>query len=987
MSSTIKENLRIKNRSSSFTTSVGSSTNSSSGGRQPQYHHHHHKASGTALLLKTRNSKIYFSDSDDDTGQQQQQQQQTNTTATTTRTTDDNNKLSILQLQPQSNSSATAAIRKSTHRHSQSRPATTNEGTAATQLNENNYSSNSNSDNDTNIVASLKPSINRNKNQANHRRNMIIYYGREFICVLALILTTYATFQNVPPKISKVAPPKPFFPKGSLVHDYPGGHLDHVQNRVSLSELSLVMFYAPWCAESQYARATYEYVARLFYREAHFAAINCWQPGGECRHQYAKILEWPVVMAYLQNGLAVPYNGKWTRSAVTKFVTALIRPIKRVSKTEELLDLMTIHDAVVVAFVDVNRQVGNYRAFYQTAVRWLEKDPFQNVGFAVVTGASAKVFGVDGPMVRTYLWNGTMEYKKDIWSQPELHKWITSKIIRVSMWVSPPGTKSNTFAQYLKNGPVVMLFTPRNFQTESVDAYTMLRQIGMEYYNCPSLNQEWIKEMSRLYITEYRTMNRENYQEFLQQCENLIAKTDTVAATDSRRKCHYQQSNQRAVSISFGNIVNSSKLSSDYCPIGPRNAHEAYVQSACFPDKYAKTGETCAIVPKSLVNNADEDQFEGMVHHPISMLKTDYDSRSSSNLHKVAKRKKCELHFAAHPDDAPVLFFDRETSVANYDKILGLSCKANLTLTLVAVDSTVYFTFAERLGIDVRRFEDKSVAVILDHENESTYSMKEVLNSDNLIDFVYNFTTRKLTRHLKADATVGQSESNNNLIQNHHSSPSVDGGSNKIFKRIGIREINSNNFGENVMLSNKTVVVLFYSVQCALCSLLSQSVLMTSKILSNLTDIDFVRIDGDRNDLPWQYTMEKFPSLILFPANRKSESRIFPSTLEVNVQNILGFVLANLDRPHRLHALVLVCKNIKKLFPIEDCLAVLRKDIIDNISFSLRQWRKIPYKRGQILRRLQVLQRFYLHLFRIDQSCDFNSLDVFVRDIAKVWTT
>lgn len=44
---------------------------------------------------------------------------------------------------------------------------------------------------------------------------------------------------------------------------------------------------------------------------------------------------------------------------------------------------------------------------------------------------------------------------------------------------------------------------------------------------------------------------------------------------------------------------------------------------------------------------------------------------------------------------------------------------------------------------------------------------------------------------------------------------------------------------------------------------------MTSKILTELAgQIDFVRIDGDRNDLPWQYTMEKFPSLIVFDASR-----------------------------------------------------------------------------------------------------------------------
>lgn len=113
-------------------------------------------------------------------------------------------------------------------------------------------------------------------------------------------------------------------------------------------------------------------------------------------------------MAYLQNGLAVPYNGKWTRTAVTKFITSLLRPIRRVTNTEELLDLMMVHDAVVVGFIDINTHPGHYRVFYQTAIKWLEKDPHQNVGFAIVTGDSGKIFGVDRPLVRTYLWNGTM---------------------------------------------------------------------------------------------------------------------------------------------------------------------------------------------------------------------------------------------------------------------------------------------------------------------------------------------------------------------------------------------------------------------------------------------------------------------------------------------------------------------------------------------------------------------------------------------------
>lgn len=39
-------------------------------------------------------------------------------------------------------------------------------------------------------------------------------------------------------------------------------------------------------------------------------------------------------------------------------------------------------------------------------------------------------------------------------------------------------------------------------------------------------------------------------------------------------------------------------------------------------------------------------------------------------------------------------------------------------------------------------------------------------------------------------------------------------------------------------------------------------------MLQDIDQIDFVRIDGDQNDLPWQYTIDKFPALLIFPENR-----------------------------------------------------------------------------------------------------------------------
>lgn len=120
-------------------------------------------------------------------------------------------------------------------------------------------------------------------------------------------------------------------------------------------------------------------------------------------------MEWPVLMAYAQNGIAVPYNGDWGHAAITKFVQSLLNPIKRISHTEDLLELMMVHDAVVVGFVDVHHQPAHYKILHQTAVKWLERDPFQNVAFAVVTGDTAGIFGVtEMPIFRMYMWNGTV---------------------------------------------------------------------------------------------------------------------------------------------------------------------------------------------------------------------------------------------------------------------------------------------------------------------------------------------------------------------------------------------------------------------------------------------------------------------------------------------------------------------------------------------------------------------------------------------------
>ncbi|XP_062533194.1 uncharacterized protein LOC134202165 [Armigeres subalbatus] len=205
-----------------------------------------------------------------------------------------------------------------------------------------------------------------------------------------------------------------------------------------------------------------------------------------------------------------------------------------------------------------------------------------------------------------------------------------------------------------------------------------------------------------------------------------------------------------------------------------------------------------------------------------------------------------------------------------------------------------------------------------------------------------------------------------------------------------VREINSHNFNHVVINSNKTVVVHFYSAQCAFCSVLSQHLLIISRMLRHQPLLEFVRIDGDKNDLPWEFTMDVFPSLIIFPNQRKSESRVFSRNLSMTVPNVLGFILSNLNPPERLHATALICNNLKpKSPPRDDCLGVMKRELSDSISLNLRLYRlatKRPTRAARILHRLQALQELYLATLRcLSNSCDFTQLKSSAQAILTMW--
>lgn len=125
--------------------------------------------------------------------------------------------------------------------------------------------------------------------------------------------------------------------------------------------------------------------------------------------------------------------------------------------------------------------------------------------------------------------------------------------------------------------------------------------------------------------------------------------------------------------------------------------------------------------------------------------------------------------------------------------------------------------------------------------------------------------------------------------------------------------------------------------------------------------------------------------------HRKSESRKYPASLPITVQNVLGFILSNLNRPGRLNAMVRIFQYNSQttMASIErGGLDVLRREIEDNITYNLNVWRRIPSKRLLVLRRIQALKKIYLALYRFNGNhCNFNSLNKLVKNVLNVWIT
>lgn len=294
-----------------------------------------------------------------------------------------------------------------------------------------------------------------------------------------------------------------------------------------------------------------------------------------------------------------------------------------------------------------------------------------------------------------YLWNETLEYDNRTWSIDSIKNWASNHVHRVALWMTPSGFKSISLSHYFKDGPVLLFFTPRNLIKQSTDAMEMMRQIGMEYYNCHG--DEWIREMVREYLPTQRQDHVDQLKALQRHCQDY-----TTTMKSSHRK---------PISITFVNLMNgSSQLNvndriEDICQVEPDSIFTKQVV-----DRIAPTGqcekESCG---------AESRQSASLKWRECSMVTNTLDRKAPLHLQKMAKRRLCELLAIDSANSVHSFLGTKSFDVDMLQGIEGLGCKSgNSSLTLLLMDSSIFHVFAERLGLDILNTKKNSGVIIVD---------------------------------------------------------------------------------------------------------------------------------------------------------------------------------------------------------------------------------------------------------------------------------
>ncbi|XP_078456677.1 thioredoxin domain-containing protein 11 [Lampetra planeri] len=627
-------------------------------------------------------------------------------------------------------------------------------------------------------------------------------------------------------------PAAPLFRGASRVVDLPLGQLDWAERLRADAEVCVLVLYAPWCARCVRAVPHVDRVAHALAGQVLFIAVNCWWPKGRCRREMSFSF-FPAIHIYHTGLGPIPYEGPLLASYLQAFVERVMVPVTHVATPHHLLDFLATSEPGILGFFEFNAspQPPGYLEFYRAALLSLQRDGTAPMRFGVLTsGGVAQLAGLvrAGSVCMPRLFNSTAVFT-------ETGAGATAETLY--RWAA--GARQPPPLQWLRPSGRKSLL----------------------------LNTELRKGPALILFLPFRPLRSDGH-ELLHMAEELALEYHNCECSD-------------AVSLLTRHLRGKQRGAEPEPP-----ATSAPCCSCLLPPWGCPlvACELCALppvtsCPVSLPALATLPPAAGGRATCDGLRAQDgYGTRRFSLCCRQLGRAEPGSQTGVPGPLAGGLGGGSCDGAGAVAALRGLRCRTNRTLRFYAMDSELHWEFAERLGAPSPPAPSLPLTFVtivsVEQEQHHVLRHNHTVNRTQLVEFVEQFSRHhsNLQRHLSSGCGVARPPPTS-------ARPPL------------VIEVTTTTFRELVLDPAKDVLLLYYTTWCGLCSTLSHRYLQLASQLRHNGHLRIARINGDTNDLPWEFVVERYPTLLLFPAHRKDMSVRYPDEAPFSLPELGRFLV------------------------------------------------------------------------------------------------
>ncbi|XP_049624403.1 thioredoxin domain-containing protein 11 [Suncus etruscus] len=530
-------------------------------------------------------------------------------------------------------------------------------------------------------------------------------------------------------------------------------------------------------------------------------------------------------------------------------------------------------------------QPPGYLTFFTSALHALKKDSLGTVRFGVITNRHlAKLVPLAHPG-SVYLhrhFNTSLVFPHELlnFTAENIYQWAQDNRETLLRWLRPHGGKSLLLHNELRKGPALLLFLPFDPLAGTHPLINEITALALDYHNC---RRDPAVEQLLQHLDHAPTPPAQPRPPALLPeppgaawpCCNTVVLPSWHALAPTHNVCELCV-NQTAggprpgrLSLARCSFVQMAAARDAFYLKGHAFEHGKALGPECrnFLSSYSPFSyysACCRTMSRRLV---------GLLGAPRGPQPS-YPSPPSRAFSPLGEEEEeCKVGRPGpvpHIEETP-FFVPPRTDVAGFT---GLGCRTNKTLNMYLLDSNLFWVYAERLGAPGTA-RQREFAAIVDLKEESHYVLEpsQALVKVTLESFIQNFSVlySPLKRHLMG-STVAH-------FPAHHL----------------ITEVTTDTFWE-VVLRTQDVLLLYYAPWCGFCPSLNHVFIQLARLLPSDT-VTVARIDVSQNDLPWEFMVDRLPTVLFFPCHRKDLSVKYPEDIPVTVPNLLKFILHH-SAPH-----------------------------------------------------------------------------------------